>query len=127
MLLDQNTVFSDKQAITTASASTHTVDLVAAGNAAPGALFLVCRVDETFAGLTSMKLVLETDDQANFAAATALSSHEFAGSVLQADKNVLVVSVPQGLKRYLRVHYMPTGTATAGKLSCFLTDAVDMH
>ena len=127
MLLDQNTVFSDKQAITAASASTHTVDLTAAGNTAPGALFLVCRIDEAFAGLTSMKIVLETAEQANFADATALSAHEFAAAVLKADKQVLAVGVPQGLKRYLRVYYTPTGTATAGKLSCFLTDAVDMH
>ena len=55
MLLDQNAVFSEKQAVTATAASTNVVDQGAAGNAVPGGLFAVCRTDEAFAGLTGVE------------------------------------------------------------------------
>lgn len=127
MLLDQNAILSEKQAVTTTAASTHVVDLKAAGNFAPGALFALCRVDETFAGLTGMKVGLETAANDNFSDAVELASANFSAADLSADKQILAVAVPAGVKRYLRIKYTVTGTATAGKISCFLTDLVDMH
>ncbi|MBR4682839.1 MAG: hypothetical protein IKP06_06025 [Elusimicrobiaceae bacterium] len=127
MLLDQNGVFSEQQAVTTTAASTNTVDLTAAGNFAPGALFAVCRVDVNFAGLTGMKVGVETSDTSNFSTVTELASASFLAADLTAGKQILAVAVPAGVKRYLRVKYTVTGTATAGKVSCFLTDGLDMH
>ncbi|MCQ2410837.1 MAG: hypothetical protein MJ053_05065 [Elusimicrobiaceae bacterium] len=127
MLLDQNTVLSEKQAVTTTAASTNTVDLKAAGNFVPGAMFALCRVDVDFAGLTSMKVALETAANSNFSDAVELASASFLAAALTANKNILAVAVPVGVKRYLRAKYTVTGTATAGKVSCFLTDTVDMH
>ena len=127
MLLDQNTVLSEKQAITTTAASTNVVDLKAAGNFVPGAIFALCRVDVNFAGLTSMKIALETAANSNFSDATELASASFLAAALTANKQVLAVAIPAGVKRYLRAYYTVTGTATAGKVSFFLTDCVDMH
>ena len=127
MLLDQNGVLSEKQAVTTTAASTNILDLKAAGNFVPGALFALCRVDVDFAGLTSMKVALETSANSNFSDVTELASANFLAAALTADKQVLAVAIPAGVKRYLRAKYTVTGTATAGKVSFFLTDAVDMH
>lgn len=127
MLLDQNGVLSEKQAVTTTAASTNVVDLTAAGNFVPGAIFALCRVDVDFAGLTSMKVALETAANSNFSDAVELASADFLAAALTANKSLLAVAIPAGVKRYLRAKYTVTGTATAGKVSCFLTDTVDMH
>ena len=128
MLLDQNGVLSEKQAVTTTAASTNTVDLTAAGNFVPGALFALCRVDVDFATLTSLTVSLETAANSNFSDATELASATFLAAALTAGKQLLAVAIPVGVKRYLRAKYTVTGdAATAGKVSCFLTDTVDMH
>ena len=128
MLLDQNGVLSEEQAVTTTAASTHVVDLTAAGNFVPGALFALCRVDVDFATLTSLTVSLETAANSNFSDATELASATFLAAALTAGKQLLAVAVPAVVKRYLRAKYTVTGSAaTAGKVSCFLTDAVDMH
>ncbi|WP_428075531.1 Bbp16 family capsid cement protein [Candidatus Avelusimicrobium luingense] len=128
MLLDQNSVLSDKQAVTTTAASTNIVDLKSAGNFVPGGMFAVCRVDVNFATLTSLKIALETADNAEFSNAVELASGSFLAAALTADKQLMAVAVPVGVKRYLRAKYTVTGdAATAGKISFFLTDAVDMH
>ena len=128
MLLDQNGVLSEKQAVTSTAASTNVVDLKAAGNFAPGALYVLGRVDVNFATLTSLKVALETAANENFSDATELASASFLAAALTANKQLLAVAVPTGVKRYLRAKYTVTGSdATAGKVSCFLTDTVDMH
>ena len=127
MLLDQNGVLSEKQSVTTTAASTNTVDLTASGNFVPGALFALCRVDVDFAGLTGMKIALETAAESNFSDGVELASASFLAAELTANKKVLAVAIPAGVKRYLRAKYTVTGTATAGKVSFFLTDSVDMH
>lgn len=126
MLLDQNAMMSDKQAVTATAASVHVIDLGAAGNAAPGALFAVCRVDEAFTGVSQLKVSLQTDDTEAFSAAEELLSATFETGDLGEVKNLFALAMPNGAKRYLRAYYTVTGSGSAGKLSCFLTDAVDM-
>lgn len=126
MLLDQNAILSDAQAITASAASANTIDLGAAGNAASGALYAVCRIDENFAGATSVKVSLQTSDADAFTSPTEMAGVTVAAAELKAGKIVFAAAVPTGLKRYLRAYYTVTGTVTAGKISCFLTDAVDM-
>ena len=127
MLLDQNAVLSDKQAVTATAASQNVIDMTAAGNAAPGALFAVCRVDEAFAGLTGLTVSSQTSEASAFTAPADLASVTLAAAELGAGgKIVFAAAVPAGMQRYLRTYYTVTGTATAGKISFFLTDAVDM-
>ena len=119
-------MMSDKQAVTATAASAHVIDLGAAGNAAPGALFAVCRVDEAFAGVSQLKVSLQTDDTEAFSAAEELLSATFETGDLGEVKTLFALAMPNGAKRYLRAYYTVTGSGSAGKLSCFLTDAVDM-
>ena len=126
MLLDQNAMMSDKQAVKASGASENIIDFGAAGNAVPGGLFAVCRADEAFSGVTQLKVALQTDDSEQFSAAEELMSATFAQADLQAIKNLFALALPNGAKRFLRAYYTVSGSGTAGKLSCFLTDAVDM-
>ena len=119
-------MMSDKQAVTATVASENVIDLGAVGNAAPGALFAVCRVDEAFAGVTQLKVSLQTDDTEAFSAAEEIFSATFEQADLGEVKNLFALAMPNGAKRYLRAYYTVTGSGSAGKLSCFLTDAVDM-
>lgn len=127
MLLDQNAMMSDKQTVAATGASENILDLGAASNAVPGALFAVCRTDEAFSGVTQVKVSLQTDDTADFSAAQELMAVTFALADLQSVKNLFAVVLPNGAKRFLRAYYTVSGSGTAGKLSCFLTDGVDMH
>lgn len=127
MLLDQNAVLSDGQEITASAASQNVIDLGAAGNAVPGALFAVCRVEEAFAGLSGLTVSLQTSETDAFTASAELASVSLAAAELGAGgKTVFAAAVPAGVKRYLRAYYTVKGTAAAGKISFFLTDAVDM-
>lgn len=126
MLLDQNTVLSDGQQIRASGASANVIDNGAAGNAAAGALFIVCQTEETFAGVTALEVALQTSDTPSFTSVSTLAKASFAAADLTAGKLLLAAPVSLGMKRYLRAYYTVTGTGTAGKLSCFLTDAVDV-
>lgn len=95
MLLDQNAMMSDGQTVASSAASAHTVDLGAAGNAVPGALFVVCRAEEAFAGLTQLKVSLQTDDSAEFTDAEELLSATFALADLGEVKTYLPWPCPQ--------------------------------
>lgn len=125
MLIDNSLVLSQEQSVKTSCASENTVDQAAAGQAHTHAAFLV-RVDETFAGASAVKISLQTADDAAFASPKELFSASFTAADLKAGKTVLQAVLPQGLLRYLRGYYTVTGSGTAGKLSLFITDPVDM-
>lgn len=120
MLIDQTLVLSDQQAVTATAASTHTADL-GGGDVVHG-LFVVARVGTAFAGLTDLKIELETADDAEFAASKQLFAAEYEVADLTADKTLLKVCLPLGCKKYLRGKYTVTGTGTAGTIDLFLTD-----
>lgn len=127
MLLDQNTMLSDGQELTATGASQNVIDLGAAGNTVPGALFAVCRVDKGFAGLTKLEVALQTADTEDFTAPVVLTSVTPDATGLAKDgQTIFAAAVPVGLKRFVRAYYTVTGSVTAGEISFFLTDCVDM-
>ncbi|MBP5430041.1 MAG: hypothetical protein J6Y25_04080 [Elusimicrobiaceae bacterium] len=129
MLLDQNLMFSDAQTISATAASTNVVDLTAAGNAVPGRLVLIGHVDTAFAGATQIVAALQTSDKSDFSSGvvTLASATLNATQLADTEKNLFALAVPAGMKRYLRVYYTVTGTVTAGAMSCFMADIVDMR
>ena len=126
MLLDQMNIFSDKQALRSTGASTNTVDLGAAGNAAPGGLVVVGHVDTAFAGATQVVVAFQTATNSSFTSPITLASFTLNATALANTKSPLFAAmVSTGLKRYLRVYYTVTGTVTAGNITCFLTDGIE--
>ena len=125
MLIDSTLVLSNKQAVTASCASEHVIDQTAAADA-HNHLTVVALVDEDFAGLTSLKISLQTDSQSTFASAAELLSATFDAADLKAGKPLLKMVFPAGALRYIRGYYTVSGSASAGKISLFVTDLADM-
>lgn len=126
MLLDQSVIFSDRQVLTATAASSYTLDLATAGNAVQGALYVVARLDESLKGTTKLTVALQTADTADFSNAQELVSVAFGAEHLAGAGELFRLPFPLGAKRYVRAYYTVAGTPSAGKVSCFVTDAVDM-
>lgn len=126
MLLDQSAILSDKQVLKTTASSANTLDLAAAGNAVQGALYVVARLDESLKGATGLTVTLQTADTADFSNAKELVSVAFGAEHLAGAGELFRLPFPLGAKRYVRAYYTVAGTPSAGKVSCFVTDAVDM-
>ncbi|MBQ8844232.1 MAG: hypothetical protein IKB61_03770 [Elusimicrobiaceae bacterium] len=125
MLIDATLVLSDKQALTSSCASENIIDQAAAGDSCAHAM-VVAQTVEDFAGLNGLKISLQTSDQSDFGVWKDLAEASFETEDLKGGKTLLKMVLPLGAKRYIRGYYSVTGTATAGKLSLFVTGITDM-
>lgn len=124
MLLDQNAVLSEEQAISATAPSTQTMDLTAAGNAVPGSLFFVARVAAAFTGEGTLKIALQTAADSSFTNPVELVGATYGASLLGTkDQTLCAVPLPSGVKRYVRAYYT-VSNVSGGKISCFITDGV---
>lgn len=130
MRLDSQAIFSDAQEITTSAASTNVVEIskpngklseVAFGHDIP----LLIQVVEDFAGLTSLKVGVQTSDNEAFSSPETLVESTLLLADLKAGKKFPIKSVPAGNKGYMRLYYTVAGTATAGKITAGIVDAID--
>jgi hypothetical protein len=135
MILDFQNLFSDAQGPITADAgSTNVIDLGAPGSVFSGraqtrdigpgtALEVFAIVDQAFDNLTSMVILLQTDDNSGFSsAATVWTSNAVLLASLVIGYQFKLPTIPWGTtERYLRLFYDLTGTApTVGKITAGL-------
>lgn len=119
MIIDKDFLFSEKQAVTASAASTNAIDMGAAGDAVGQELTIHAVVAVAFATLTSLTIKVQTSAN-NSDWSDVVLSPAIAAASLTAGKEVFCIRVPQGLKRYVRLHYTVTGSnATAGKITAF--------
>lgn len=121
MLIDSTLMLSDKQAVTASAASENIIDQTAAGDAHRHAA-VVAQADEDFAGLSNLKISLQTCADSAFASPVELAAATFALADLKAGNALLKMALPSGALRYIRGYYTVSGTGTAGKISLFITD-----
>lgn len=125
MIFDKTNKFSSEQAVTATAASTNVIDLgvslrdVGVGEHVP----VWVGVDVDFAGLTSLQVSVETDDDEAFGTAKTVIQ---TGAVLLADLKAgyqfSIQDVPKNvLGRYMRLNYTVVGTGTAGTLTSGVT------
>lgn len=130
MILDNQTLFSDAQAVTASAASTNILNLAPR---ATGLAFdvgrgvnvpLMIKVTEAFNNLTSLTVSIQTDDNVGFASPTTIATTPaiplaslLAGYVFPID------FLPRGIsEQYLRLYYTVAGTApTTGKITAGIT------
>lgn len=121
MILDKQSMFSDRQAITSSCASEQTMDLRVSGlNMGFGTKVpLLIQVNEEFTGVQAVKITLQTSDDANFSDISDLAQVSLTDQGLKAGgRPVGLDALPSGLyKRYLRLFYELGGTATSGKIT----------
>jgi hypothetical protein len=119
MLFDLETLFSDRQAVTTTGNSANLIDTGASRDLLAGeGLFLVVQVSTAFTagGAATLTVALETDDNVSFSSATTLfTSPAIPVAALTAGARPVQIRIPRGAERYLRLTYMvATGPMTAG-------------
>ncbi len=129
MILDKQSMFSDRQAITSSCASEQTMDLrvsglnLGFGNKVP----LLVQVNEEFTGVQSVKIVLQTSDTEDFSDLSNLAEVNLTEQGLKAGgRPVGLDALPSGrYKRYLRLFYELSGTATSGKITAGVSMGAD--
>ena len=117
MIIDRDYMFANELAVT-ATANSDVIDNGAGGDAIGQELTFHNVVAVDFAGLTSLKITVQTsDDKTTWN--DLVSSPEIAKAELVTGADVFQVRVPKGMKRYVRIAYTVTGTGTAGKITSF--------
>lgn len=131
MIVDNTLVLSDSQVITATAGSTNVIDLGAAGTPY-GSLSAVARdigignyipivvlVTQAFNNLTSLKVTLESDDNAGFSSPKEIASRTFLLAELTLGAKLKWPNqIPEGTdEQFFRANYTVTGTApTTGKI-----------
>lgn len=121
MIFDNETLYSDDQAITATAVSTNVVD----GGATTGDLGkgrpipIRVQVTEAFDLLTSLQFDLQVDDNEAMASAKVVQSQTVLLADLVAGKVINFNYLPKGMdERYSQLNYTVVGTApTAGKVT----------
>ena len=127
MILSNQSLFSNDQAVTATAVSTNVIDTGEKGTPTWGSVAfagdigkgtpipLEVAITEDFATLTSLTIAVETG--ATDALGTVLLSQTVAVADLKAGKRLNFKVVPEGVNRYLGLRYTVTGTnATTGKI-----------
>lgn len=140
MLLDGETQFSNRQAITTTAVSTNTIDLGAAGTRANNTSpltrdiggwvkDLLIQVTQDFAGGTSVQVQMQTDDNVAFASPTVVAqTAAIPVSSLKAGYCFPLSGFPVGTsERFVRLNYVVAGTMTAGTITAAVTAGVSRY
>lgn len=131
MIFSAEQLFSDDQAITTTAVSTNVIDLGATGTVLrqPNDLKrdigkgtpipILIQVTADFASLTSLQVTVQTDDAENFGnAVNIVSSDTVLAADLVAGYKFPIIWVPLGVnKRYMRLNYTVSGSASAGTVT----------
>lgn len=129
MLLDAKLLMSNQQAITANAASTDVIDrgdTKDVGRA--GDIPLLVQVTETFNNLTSLAIAIQTDSDSGFGTAVTLATVTVALADLKAGYQLPIITLPKGVKRYLRLNYTVTGTApTTGKVTAGIAAGVQTN
>ena len=122
MYIDYQNLFSNRQALAS-GVSEHVLDVGRRVGAwqhdiGPGyPIEVLCVIAETAVGATGLTVELQTSDTADFTDAITLQSAALTDAEqLVAGMQVPLSTLPVGCKRYLRLKYTVTGTATAGQL-----------
>jgi len=126
MIFDSTNKFSAEQAVTDSAASTNVIDLgvslrnVGVGQAVP----VHIEVTEDFATLTSLQVIVQTDDAENFSGAVdVIQTAAIPVATLKAGYTFNLNVLTDGIEgRYLRLSYVVVGTtATTGAITAGIT------
>lgn len=126
-MIDNLLMFSDGQTPTTSgttTASTNVIDTSVAlrqiGDGKRVELSVPCTVTATSGGSATVQVVLQ-DSADNASWSTVLTGKSYAVASVVAGLDLLPITLPAGLRRYLRVGYtIGTADLTAGTFSAYL-------
>ncbi|MBQ3640727.1 hypothetical protein II906_02185 [bacterium] len=125
MILDEQGLFSNAQAITATAASTNVLDMgkreVSFGT--PVEVFI--QVNQAFNNLTSLNIKIQTATDAAFTTAVDLEDVTVLAAKLVKGYVAGIKFLPKGNLGYLRMYYTVTGTApSTGKITAGIVDGL---
>lgn len=127
MIADKELYLSENQNVTADAPSTNYINQGAAGDAYEQ-LFLVVKTNGATTSSdpnAKLDIKIQTDDVSNFSSAKVLASFSFALADLSANKEIIKVRLPLGLKKYIRLYYdVTTTTNFNGYYTAFLVKDV---
>lgn len=140
MLLDKETQFSNRQAITASAPSTNHINLQPTGRR-PHSNTVVSRdlgmsdipmlvqVTDAFSGGTSVQVSVQTDDNAAFSSPkTVIQTAAIPVADLKAGYQFTIDRFPIGAnEQYVRLYYTVAGTPTAGTITASAVAGVQYH
>lgn len=119
MIIDNELVFSDSQAITADAASTNVIDLGAAGRAPGNKLAILAHVEESFNTLTSLNISVQSCAVEGFG--SGVVTHQTVNVVLAdltAGQQIDIGPLLNGTLQYVRLNFDVVGTnPTTGKIT----------
>lgn len=129
-LLDAQNEFSDAQAVTVTAVSTNIIDLNQTAPQYTGGedLFINVNVGTAFAGGTSIRAVLWTDDTTTVTdGADIISGDVVLTAAATAGSSLLRVNLKGlPLQQYIGLQYVVVGTMSAGTVDAFLAITPDV-
>lgn len=120
MIIDKELMFSENQKVTTTANSTNAVDFKEPGDAVGQELTFHVIASEGFAGLTTLQVKIQTGDT-DSSFEDVLYTAPIPVAKLTRGAEIFKVRVPSGLKRFVRLNYTTSGTASAGAITAFLS------
>ncbi len=133
MYVDAQNLYSDEQALTAAAASENLIDHAQARDIGTGEnLFVVLVVDVALTDASSdstVAVVLQTDDNANFSSATnGQTLFTIAATAAIGTKYIARIQPDALNERYSRLYYTPAnGNLSTGSVTAFITHDVDKY
>lgn len=134
MILSLHDLFSNNQQLLDSAVSENVIDLGVAGTPVGGPIAMsrdlgqgtkipvLLQVTEGFAGVTQLKVEVQTDDDLTFSAPLVLSSQTMDAADLAMGKRLSIAVAPYGkLKRYVRLNYTVSGSGTSGRVMAGFT------
>jgi len=126
MILDEQNLFSDNQAITATAASTNVLDFGKREIAFGTPVELFVQVTEDFNNLTSLKITVQTSATENFSTAVDLIDQTILLANLKKGTVSSLKFLPKSNLGYMRLYYTVTGTApSTGKILAGITDGAE--
>ena len=125
MILDEQNLFSDNQAITASAASTNVIDFGKREIAFATPVELFIQVSEDFNNLTSLTVTLQTDSTEAFSSPVALIEQTILADNLKKGAVSTIKFIPHGNLGYMRLYYTVTGTTPSkGKILAAIADGI---
>ena len=126
MILDEQNLFSDNQAITATAASTNVLNLGVREIAFGTPVELFVQITEDFNNLTSLKITVQTSATENFSTAVDLIDQTILLANLKKGTVSSLKFLPKSNLGYMRLYYTVTGTApSTGKILAGVTDGAE--
>ncbi|MBQ9244880.1 hypothetical protein IJ182_01280 [bacterium] len=123
MILDEQGLFSNKQAITASAASTNVLDFGKREIAFGTPVDVFIQISDDFNNLTNLNIKVQTSDKETFTTSVTLIEQTIPLSDLKKGAVSTIKFIPKGNLGYMRLYYTVTGTApTKGSVTAGIAD-----